>query len=173
MNSLNECLKLYSEAFQDDDNGEFAEQLFKHCFEYCRFIKVNETVVSMLFALPCEIIFENSTKNAFYIFAVATKEEQRGKGYMSRLINELKSSTDNLLFLRPANEDLIKMYAKYGFKTVTAKGTEDKSPFVKPKENFAKLAKLYKTPDNSTFTAMYYSPGKEKLENLNFAYSME
>jgi predicted acetyltransferase len=173
MSTLEECKALYSEAFFDDDNGEFANELFNNCFQYCKFLEVEKRIVSMLFALPCEIVFENSIKEAFYVFAVATKAEERGKGYMSKLMDELKSGIDNLLFLRPANKALINMYAKYGFETVTAHSTENVFPFVRPLNKFKTLAEKYKTDDNSTFTAMYYSPKGEKLENLNFAYSME
>ncbi len=173
MSDLEKCLALYNEVFSDDDNGEFATELFENCFEHCRFLKIGETVVSMLFALPCEIVYESSVKKAFYVFAVATKMQERGKGYMSKLINDLKSSTDDFLFLRPASTDLITLYKKLGFKTITAKESENGFPLVKPTGTFSALGEHYKTITDNTFVAMYYNNKEKLINNLNFAYSME
>lgn len=171
MSRLIDCIDLYHEAFGFDE-AEFEDELFGCCFKYCKTIEVNGKVVSMLFAFPCEIVFENKTLNAKYIFAVATKIEERGKGYMSKLLNRVKQETNSLLFLRPANEGLIKLYGSLGFKSIPAKSIECEFPFIKPLEEFASLAEKYKTPDSSSFTAMYYST-KENIEKINFIYSME
>ena len=170
MSKLTECIDLYHQAFGVDEE-EFENKLFGDCFKYCKTLEVNGKTFSMLFLLPCEIIFENKALKAKYIFAVATDIKERGKGYMSKLLNEVKGETDSLLFLRPANEGLIKLYGSLGFKAIPAKSLENKYPYVKPLADFIPLAEKYKTPGSSDFTVMYY--GENELENLNFIYSME
>ena len=172
MKHYKQCLKLYKETFLDDDGGKFAKDLFESCFKYCKYLVKDEKIVSMLFALPCEMVFENKSQKALYIFAVATEKKERGKGYMTALFNNLKSETDALLFLRPASDDLINLYSRLDFKAIPAESIADKIPFVKPTGSFLSLAEKYKTPDNSQFTAMYYG-NTCNLEKIYFIYSME
>lgn len=170
MNNEALCRSLYREAFGEDDT-EFENSLFDNCFKYCKFIKKNGKVVSMLFLLPAILETESGSQKSNYIYAAATLKEYRGKGYMAKLIDSVKS--DSPLFLRPANEGLIAFYKKFGFKTVEARKTKA-LPCLKPAENFLTLAeKLPENESGAKYTAMYFASGGFKLNKLNFIYTME
>ncbi len=171
MNYKNNCLALYKNTFSDD--GIFSQRLFETCFEYCKYITVENEIASMLFAIPCEIVCEQNNIEAIYIFAAATVPHHRKKGLMASLIKELQRSENKLLLLRPANNELISYYEKFGFKPLTAVACENGLPFVKPLSQFAVLAQEYKIADGKPFTAMYYSRSNLNLEQLKFIYSME
>lgn len=169
MNALEECRSLYREAFGDEDT-EFEKALFDNCFKYCKFIKENEKIVSMLFLLPTVLKTKAHSLDCKYIYAAATLKEYRGKGYMSRLIKEFQ--TDIPLFLKPANDGLIKYYEKLGFKTICAKKSFD-FPLLCPAEDFLSLAELFPDDqDNEKYTAMCFGD-KLNLESLNFIQTME
>ena len=99
------CRKLYREAFNDDDIY-FEELLFENCSEYLKTFDENGIPVSMYFALPCLFKNGDEVKNAVYFYAAATDKKYRGRGYMGKLIEELKNS-ENIIFLRPAEKSLI------------------------------------------------------------------
>ena len=163
------CIKLYKEAFPEPDIP-FETALFEDCFKHCRYIKENGKIISMLFALPCEIITESGIQKCIYIYAAATDKEFRNCGYMANLIEQLKQTNIPLL-LRPANDRLIAFYEKLGFKTVTAQKS-NALPYVCPTEGFKLL--IQKFPDEETnekFTAMYY--GEICSDKINFIYTME
>ncbi len=169
MNALTQCQALYREAFCDND-AEFEKALFKNCFKYCKFIKENDKIVSMLFLLPTVFETESYSKKSAYIYAAATLKEYRGKGYMTKLIKEQQG--DMPLFLRPANDNLIKFYEDLGFKTVSAKKING-LPMLFPVEEFLTLTKLF--PDSESkenYTAMYFG-ADIKPQSLNFINTME
>ncbi len=169
MNTLEQCIFLYREAFGEDDL-EFEKALFENCFKYCKFIKENEKIVSMLFLLPTVLKTEEQSYKSAYIYAAATLKECRGKGYMSKLIKE--NQGDIPLFLKPANDALIKFYKNSGFKTVLAEKSAN-LPMLCPTEDFLTLTKLF--PDSEShekYTAMYFGKAL-KLQNLNFIHTME
>lgn len=171
MDYKNNCLELYTEAFGTEDS-EFRTALFDKCFKYCKFLKQNGEIVSMLFLLPCELKSATDTLNINYIYAAATLKSQRGKGYMSKLIENVKANGE-LLFLRPANDGLIEFYKKLGFQVVQAQKS-DTLPAIFPKDSFADLTELFpEEPAFQNYTAMYYSPKDKKFDNLNFIYTME
>lgn len=164
------CLALYREAFPEPDLT-FEEALFKYCFKYCHYIKENDKVISMLFALPCKFVSANEKCDCVYIYAAATLREYRGKGYMARLMEKVKNEND-FLFLRPANSSLIAFYEKIGFKTVNAQKSKE-LPCITPDEQFAELLKYFPEDENEEeYTAMYICENKS-LSKLNFIYTME
>lgn len=169
MSALEQCRVLYREAFGEDDI-EFETALFNNCFKYCRFSEENEKIVSMLFLLPTVLKTEKCSLKCGYIYAAATLKECRGKGYMSRLINEVQG--DMPLFLKPANDTLIGFYKGLGFKTVSAKKSTG-LPMLCPAEDFSTLAELFPdAEDGKNYTAMYL--GKDlNLKSLNFIQTME
>ncbi len=110
---LNQCKKLYTEAFGEDKL--FDDLFFNLYFENsCRYITENGEVVSMLMAID---VTANGKKGK-YIYAVCTKKEHRGKGYMHKLFSAVKeefSKNYAFLCLKPANDWLYPIYEKEGF----------------------------------------------------------
>ncbi|MBE6750052.1 MAG: GNAT family N-acetyltransferase [Ruminococcaceae bacterium] len=172
MNITQQCRLLYNENFGDGDL-EFENLFFENCFEYCRLEAVDEKVVSMLFALPCEIIFDGGAEDAIYLFAAATKSEFRKKGYMSALIKRLMLESNKPIILRPANQALIGFYQKIGFNAFSAQAAKEVTPILKPKDNFLKLAEKIGKDEEETFKLMCCGIKSEKLQGLYFPYSME
>lgn len=174
MNNQNECLKIYCEAFGNEE-PDFTKLLFENCFGNCIYKETEKDIASMFFALDCEIETKTETIPAVYIYAVATSEKLRGLGFMSQLIEEYKATTDKnkILFLRPANEKLIKFYEKLGFKEICGVNDNLALPKVKPIGSFTKITEDILMGDGEEFTLMYYSNFKPNLEKLHFIYSME
>lgn len=159
------CKRIYNENFGDDDSL-FESRLFDTCFKYCRFLEKDGKIVSMCFALPCEI----GSKDALYIFAVATAKQFRGKGYATELLNQIKNEGNSILILRPVNEGLISFYERIGFKCFNATNVTNDFK-LKPCKDFLDLAEAEKENEGN-FVAMYLSDKNENLENLYFPYSM-
>ena len=53
-------------------------------------LKNGENVVAITFLFPCEILTEKKTYNALYLFAVATDTKYRNRGYMTKLLENIK-----------------------------------------------------------------------------------
>lgn len=110
---LNQCKSLYTEAFGEDKL--FDNLFFDLYFENgCRYITENGEVVSMLVAID---VTANGKKGK-YIYAVCTKKEHRGKGYMHKLFTSVKKEfigEYDFLCLKPAGEWLYPIYEKEGF----------------------------------------------------------
>ena len=159
------CQKLYHKNFADGDDA-FENELFSECFKYCHYLEKDGKIVSICFAFPCKI----GEKSAKYIFGVATDENERNKGYATELLNIIKAQSDDILILRPVNDNVIDFYKKLGFKTF--KATNQINDFcLTPNDDFYNLAKDEKE-ERGTYTAMYLSNSQENLENLYFPYSM-
>lgn len=165
--SINECREIYREAFGTDEN--FENRLFSVCADYCKTLCINGKTVSMLFALPCNI-HNGGIIPAYYIFAAATKKEFRGKGYMSRLINSLK--TDSLLFLKPADAPLFKFYEKLGFRRFEISANENSPIYAEPTSGFAMLTHSEK-PIPTDCAALYKHKKTADIGGLYFPYLME
>ncbi len=165
MDYISECKEIYLSAFEDD--GAFCNSLFEICKDNIEYIDEDGKVVSFLFSLPCEI----EGKKAKYIFAAATKKEQRGNGYMSGLLERVKEK-ENLLFLRPATEKLIEFYKKAGFTEITASATHNDLPCLKPKDSFLQLANKTERDIENEYPFMCF--GKElEFDKIFFEYSMD
>ena len=169
----NECRLIYRQAFNDGDT-EFEDLLFEYCFSDCRYLEKEGAVCSMLFALPCDIEKEDRKLSGAYVYAVATLEAMRGKGYMSELIDELKCEDYDILFLRPATDSLKEYYKKLGYREIKTDNKAKKSPRVIPAKGFKELiSKMDLADGEEDFSLMYYSNKGEDLEKLYFIYSME
>ena len=166
--SINECREIYREAFCTDK--DFENRLFSTCAEYRKTLCINGKTVSMLFALPCNIHKGGGLIPAYYIFAAATKKKFRGKGYMSRLINSLK--TDRLLFLKPADAPLFKFYEKLGFKRFEISADENSPIYAEPIGGFARLI-LSEKPIPTDCTALYKYKKTADIGGMYFPYLME
>lgn len=171
MSDFDQCRKLYHDTFGEDDL-RFEDELFNTCFEYCRFKKINDTVVSMFFALPCSLMTGDKTYPAVYIFAVATDVKYRGKGYMSVLLSDYLSDFNGAAFLKPANDGLVEYYKNLRFIPFNAVCRAAASHALIPLNAYKNLSKFCVSTDE-TYTAMVYCKEILNLENLNFPYTME
>lgn len=116
-------ISLWSEVFGDEK--EYAELIlpyldFFDCFAVCE----NDELISSLYLLPCEIKCGNEIYKGKYLYAAATKEKFRGKGYMAKLINEALLSSkisSDFISLVPANEGLYGYYSRFGFETAMSR----------------------------------------------------
>lgn len=111
---------LWRTAF--DDTEESLDCFFKNTVSPERVLSVfkDGKPVSALYMLESEIIKDKKTYSAYYIYAVCTHPDFRGKGLMKSLFEELfnvaKSRNIDYLFLVPEEEYLFKIYEKLGFK---------------------------------------------------------
>ena len=116
-----DLIKLFKSSFGDDDS-------YINLFFDKRF-KPNETmvalfdnkVVSMLFALPIDIVSGSQIFSARYIYAVATDPKFRSRGFSSRLMEYthefLKNDGVDMSLLVPASKSLFEYYEKLGYHT--------------------------------------------------------
>ncbi len=118
---INQCKRLYIDAFHDDE--EFTDLLFDLFYDSsCKYLCEDGNVVSMLFAI--DITVENFCGK--YVYAVATDEKYRGKGYMRRLFDSISEEFEaeyDFLCLRPMSESLFDFYGKLGFAKEFKKST--------------------------------------------------
>ena len=112
--------KLWKTSF--DDSEESLDYFFKNTASPDRVLAVfqNKKPVSALYMLESEIVISEKTYSAYYIYAVCTHPDFRGKGLMKSLFEELfnvaKSRNIDYLFLVPEEDYLFKLYEKLGFK---------------------------------------------------------
>ncbi|MDD6478550.1 MAG: GNAT family N-acetyltransferase [Oscillospiraceae bacterium] len=170
-NIKSQCYDIYKYTFEEDD---FSKELFDTCFEYCKYLIKDGTVVSILFLLPCEISVYDKLYFAKYVFAVATHPDYRGKGYMNELINSIKSELPNdVLFLKPVNESLTAFYNKLGFDSTLAIKSRAGDKRVILNDEFYNLSKDVSEVTNEKYNIMYYYKEKIDLEEIAFADTME
>ncbi len=126
-------LEIYRESFGISE--DFEALLFKTIPET---LKINNKTVSQLFLLPCNIVKDGIKTPCNYIFAAATKKEERQKGYMERLFRSVTKK--GVFILRPASEKLIAYYKKLGFTLYSANDRENNGFYVEPLDGFKALA---------------------------------
>ena len=95
MNDKEQCFALYRSAFGQTDG--FDEMLFDGFFGCCRYIKQGDSVAAMMFLLPCVLVVGGKKYDCRYLYAAATDERLRGKGYMTRLIEACDRRAHRLL----------------------------------------------------------------------------
>ena len=111
---------LWQTAF--DDSKESLDFFFEKTVSPDRVLAVflNGNPVSALYMLESEIIINKKIYSAYYIYAVCTHPDYRGKGLMKSLFEELfkvaRGREIDYLFLVPQEEHLFKIYEKSGFK---------------------------------------------------------
>ena len=111
---------LWNTAF--DDSKESLDYFFKNTISPERVLAVFEDgkPVSALYMLESDILIDKKEYSAYYIYAVCTHPDFRGKGLMKSLFEELfkvgKSRNIDYLFLVPEEEYLFNIYEKLGFK---------------------------------------------------------
>lgn len=105
-----------------DDTKESLDSFFKNTVARDRVLAVfdENKPISGLYMLPSEIVKEEKSYSAYYIYAVCTHPNYRGKGFMKGLFEELfkvaRGRGVDYLFLVPEEEHLFKLYEKLGFK---------------------------------------------------------
>ncbi len=110
---------LWKTAF--DDSEESLDFFFENTVSHDRVLAIfdGEIPVSALYMLESEIIISNKAYSAYYIYAVCTHPDYRGKGLMKSLFGELfkvaKDRKIDYLFLVPEEEYLFEIYKKLGF----------------------------------------------------------
>ena len=111
---------LWNTAF--DDSKESLDSFFKNTISPERVLAAFKEgkPVSALYMLESEIINKEKIYSAYYIYAVCTHPDFRGKGLMKSLFEALfkvgKSRNIDYLFLVPEEEYLFNIYEKLGFK---------------------------------------------------------
>ncbi len=110
---------LWLEAFGDSE--EFFMDFLKNGYHYkrCRVAVENEKIVSALYFFDC--LCED--KKIAYIYGVATRNQERGKGYCKALFLDthsyLKENGYYGAILVPSTEELFSFYEKLGYRTAT------------------------------------------------------
>lgn len=121
MNRKQEALGLYRIAFPKDPMDfavEFIDQFFdSNCLTDVR----DGRLACMLFLFECSIRLEGAVYPAYYVYAVATHPDYRGRGYMRALMERAKEKARRdgraALLIKPSNEQLYSFYEKLGFHT--------------------------------------------------------
>lgn len=112
--------KLWQTAF--DDTAESLDFFFENTVSPDRVLVAfdSDKPVSALYMLESDIVIDDKEYSAYYIYAVCTHPDFRGKGLMRSLFEKLfevsKSRNIDYLFLVPEEEYLFKLYERLGFK---------------------------------------------------------
>lgn len=103
------------------DSEEFVEAFF-NCYNVCdvaHTLTAGNEVVAMLYALPCSIECDGAILPAAYLYAIAVREDYRGRGLMRQLVERseasLRSSGVRATLLVPADEGLFALYERLGY----------------------------------------------------------
>ena len=164
------CIEIYKKAFGDD--AIFTQRLFDICFNNCRYVLYENEVASFCFLLPCKLINNEDEKDTFYVFAVATKEELRGRGFMKKLFTQIEDETNLPLILRPANENLVALYSKLGFKKGSANALNKGKIELLPVGSYELLVNGEEDIEPNPFTVMFKGVNPTDYENIYFPFSM-
>lgn len=111
---------LWQTAF--DDTKESLDFFFENTVSPDRVLAVFEEgkPVSALYMLESDVLISEKTYSAYYIYAVCTHPDYRGKGLMKSLFEKLfkvaESRKIDYLFLVPEEKYLFGIYEKTGFK---------------------------------------------------------
>ena len=110
---------LWHDAF--GDGYEFIDAFFATypCEEVAHTLSLGGQVVSVLYALPFTLYNGGDNVPVAYIYALSTRPEFRGRGYMSLLMRQvellLRDRGVRVLFLLPATDALRGFYARLGY----------------------------------------------------------
>ena len=118
-----ETRKLYEECF-DEGKDEFIDYYYSDIIKRNEMVVVKEDneVVSMIHLNPYSYDVFGKKHKVHYLVAIATREKCRRKGLMKKVLQKaveyLKEKKEPFCYLVPENEELIKLYSKYGFSVV-------------------------------------------------------
>lgn len=107
--------KIWKECFHDEDS--YIDFFFHEYFsdESTLVYLIDGKPVSMLTLMPAKLHEKEELRNVYYIYAVATLPEGRGKGYSSMLLDYANEITSNATFLQPATKELEQFYERNGY----------------------------------------------------------
>lgn len=107
--------KIWKECFHDEDS--YIDFFFREYFsdESTLVYLIDGKPVSMLTLMPARLHEKEELRNVYYIYAVATSPEARGKGYSSMLLDYANEITSNATFLQPATKELEQFYERNGY----------------------------------------------------------
>ncbi len=160
--------QLYEQTF--GSSGDFDDLLFDMFFDRCRLLEKDGQVISMFFELPCTLVTKDGEKALRYVYAAATHPLHRGKGHMSRLLEE--SLRKGPIILRPVDERVACFYDKLGFERLTASGGgRSTPPYIKVEDDYALLCRDEEA-DSSAFLLMCKGIDPSALDGVCFDYSM-
>jgi len=114
-----EMMELWKETFHDSE--EYVRLIFDSYFnpDYIEFEEINGHVVASMLGVPYTFGNEYLHINGVYLCGLATKENERGNGIMTRLIKRMEDKVrqkgQSFLFLIPAGESLQMYYNDRGF----------------------------------------------------------
>ena len=165
---IDECIKIYKDAFGSSE--PFDTMLFEGFGDCIHTVQREGKIVSMLFKLPCELEFGGKSEKIYYIYAAATDDEYRGRGYMSALIRDVAKKSADPLFLKPATKELEGFYEKIGFKKINATAKKG-SAFISVSEKHRQLSSLCDNcPQNYILMTLGDLP--KEIEELSFPHTM-
>lgn len=112
---------LWQNVFGDEKNvTDSFFSLFGSKISYI--LLVNGKTVSSLHMIPCKLITDGEELSGKYLYAAATNEQYRSKGFMKKLIefavDSEKQSGEDFICLYPAEESLYGYYMNFGFESV-------------------------------------------------------
>lgn len=116
----NDLFALWKTCFGDEDGyiDLFFNKEYEHCKTFARF--ENDTIVSALYLLDCFILLDGKRYDGAYLYAAATKPENRKQGHMAALIKEAQQFAEKegkaFISLVPGEEWLYSYYRKFGFR---------------------------------------------------------
>ncbi|MBQ9802969.1 MAG: GNAT family N-acetyltransferase [Clostridia bacterium] len=117
------CRALYETAFGGADDA-WNDALFRHVMPDClRVIAKDEKPQSMLFSIPYAICEAGGTREARYLYAVATDPDCRGQGLATALLSRVIAE-GYPVFLRPSSPSLFAFYQNAGLLPVSPVLTE-------------------------------------------------
>ena len=135
-----------------DDSKESLDFFFENTVSPERVLAVfkESKPVSALYMLESEIVIDKKAYSAYYIYAVCTQPDYRGKGLMKSLFLELfkvaESRNVDYLFLVPEEKYLFNIYENLGFRNGFS--YSEKLVFKKDFQNLQKIKSQKLTYEN-------------------------
>lgn len=107
--------RIWREAFGDEDQyiSFYLENRWNEENMIC--MRENGRIVSFANLLPARIRIDGEMVDAYYLYAVATDIEFRGKGYATKIIGHIEKKYSAPILVVPATKELVAFYEKLGF----------------------------------------------------------
>ena len=111
---------LYKKIFGDSNELiNLIENSDNYNIKHSSFILKNQKIVSIGSTREKKLRIFNQIENIPFIFGIATKKEERKKGYAGEvlkiILNKINFDKYNIVMIAPEEEFLIKYYEKFGF----------------------------------------------------------
>lgn len=115
--------KIWKECFHDENS--YIDFFFQEYFnENTTLVYLLEGIpVSMLTLMPARLHESAGLRKVYYVYAVATLPEARGKGFSSKLLNYANMLTKDSTFLQPATKELVNFYEQNGYSKAIVRKT--------------------------------------------------